>query len=111
MNINRGEKMSEEEFLRKLEIAKKEREQRYNQLKGQIQGFRLMKPNPQANAIVAIYEMMIDESHTIWNELYRSVKRQISTNQKISNLETKVSEIEKNVTQLRQTLDRMYQDR
>jgi len=103
--------MSEEDALRMLEEAKKERDQRYLLLKGQIQGIRLLKLNPEGKASLAIYEMMIDESQRIWNDLARSAEQQIRTNQKISNLETKMKELENDILQLRLTLDKMAQDR
>jgi uncharacterized protein YceH (UPF0502 family) len=103
--------MSEKDALRKLEEAKKERDQRYLLLKGQIQGIRLSKLNPQGKAFLGIYEMMIDESQRIWNDLARSAEQQIRTNQKVSNLEARIGELEDNILQLRETLDRMVQDR
>ena len=76
-----------------------------------IQGVRLQKLSPQQLAFVGIYELMIDESQKIWNEISNSCGQQIRTNYKVSNLETKIKELENNILQLRQTLDRMVQDR
>ena len=101
--------MSVEEALRKLEEFRKERERAYLQQKGLIQGFRLRKLAPIQIGIVGIFEMMIDESQKVWNEITNACKQQIHTNQKISNLEKRIEELENNILQLRETIDKLFQ--
>jgi len=55
--------------------------------------------------------MMSDGFKRVWDYLYGSVEIQIHTVQKVGNLETKIKELEDNILQLRQTLDKMVQDR
>lgn len=100
--------MSEEDALRKLEEFKKQREQSYLLLKGQIQGIRLQKLSPQGLAFVAIYEMMIDENKKVWDALAGASAQQIRTIEKVSNLERKIKELENNIQQIRQALDEEF---
>ena len=103
--------MSEEEILRKLKKAKEEKEKAYTTIKGMIQGIRLGKLSPIEGGFLSVIEVMFDGFKNIWDDIFTGFELQLQSIQRISNLEAKMKELEDNILQLRQTLDRMIRDR
>ena len=103
--------MSEEEALRKLKESKKQKDKAYTKIKGMIEGIRLGKLEPMEKSVLSVIEAMYDGFKSVWEDIYSSFELQLQTISRVSNLETRVSELETNILQLRQTLDKMVQDR
>ena len=103
--------MSAEEDLRRLEEERKEREKAYIEFKGMIKGIRLGKLNPIEKDILTLVEWMINGFKNFSDHITTAYEIQVRTTQRIESVETKIEELENNILQLRQTLDRMVQDR
>jgi len=104
--------MSIEKALRKLEEEKERREKAYIKFKGFVEGMRAGgKLSELEENTLRLAEMTLGLFKNAWEDIMDSLRLQLNSIQRISSLETKVSELEKNILQLRQTLDRMVQDK
>ena len=103
--------MSEKEILRKLKEGKEQKEKAYIKFQGMLKGIRLGKLSPSDKRFLNIVELMFKGFKNLWDDIISSFEAQMHTNQRVSNLEKKIQELENNILQLRLTLDRMAQDR
>ena len=103
--------MSEKETLRRLEELKKLKDTKYAEFKGMMKGIRLQKLTPIQDNFLSLQELVMVGFNSVWDELLASLQYQINTAKILKNLETKIEELETNILQLRQTLDKMVQDR
>ena len=103
--------MSVEEALRKLKEERKKREIEYTQIEGVLEGCRMQKLNKIQESLIGLVSIMVGGFKEVENKLFTFAEREIRTTQILSNLATKIKELENDILQLRQTLDRMVQDR
>ena len=100
-----------EELLRRTKELKERKDRNYAGFKGMIKGIRLRKLSPIQDNFLSLHELVVEGFNNIWNELLASLQHQINTTKILQNLGTKIEELENNILQLRQTLDRMIQDK
>ena len=103
--------MSVEDALRSLEEWKKRKEKDYIELKGVLKGFQMGKLNPLERSFVKLLEMMTKGFNNISDNIILAFELEIATIQKANSLETRIEELETNILQLRETLDKMFQAR
>lgn len=103
--------MSTEEDLRKLREFQKQREKSYIELKGMLEGIRLQKLNRTDEALLKLAEFMIDGFKNLGDDVYGALEQQIRINQRVSSLDARMKELENNILQLRETLDKLFQAR
>ncbi len=104
--------MSLEEVIRELNEKLKKREKTHTKFKGFVEGLKAGGQLTQTEKdMLWIIEYVIDGFKNSWDDIVSTLKLQLQTTKRVSSLETKMSEIESNVLQLRQTLDRMVQDK
>lgn len=90
-----------EEMFRLLEEAKKEKERAYIELKGMIKGIRLSKLNEVEDSFLKVIEMMFKGFKSVWDDIIPIYEQQLHMTKKIANLENEVKE-------LKQTLDKLH---
>lgn len=103
--------MSVEETLRSLEEWKKQKGKAYIELKGMLKGIRLGELSPTMKAFIRLLEVMTKGFNDISDNLVLGFELQITTIKKVKSLETKIEELETNILQLSETLDKLYQAR
>ena len=104
--------MSIEKALRKLKEEKERREKDYIKFKGFADGIRTgSQLNQTDKDMLRLFEHMYYGFKNAWDDIIDSLGLQLSSIQRISSLETRVSDLETNILQLRQTLDKMVQDK
>ncbi len=104
--------MSVENALRKLEEEKKKKEVEYARIKGLILGVSAgRRLTATQKDILKVFEVSMNGLKTVWDDIIKAYEIILNSVQRINGLETRVSELENNILQLRKTLDKMVQDR
>ena len=104
--------MDQEEALQKLQKTRKENEEAYLKAKAFIEGFRARGQLSQKdNEFLFLMEFVIKGFKNHGNDIITAFENQVRFNEAFNNLQIKVNDLEKEIQQLRITLDKMYQDR
>jgi len=99
--------MSEEEIqekLRRLDEHKKQREKEYIKAKAILEGIQLTKLNPQQEAYLKLLAYMLDQFRV--NE-----EHIISLNEGHLTMVARVDKLEKEINQLRTTMNKLYESK
>jgi len=100
--------MNEEEALQKLKKTRMENEQAYLKAKAFLDGFRARGQLSQNDSEL---EFVIKGFKNHGNDIITAFENQVRFNEAFNNLQAKVNDLEKEIQQLRTTLDKMYHDR
>ena len=101
-----------EEMLRRLNETRKQREKRHIEAKGVLKGIRLGgELTPTEEAFIKLLEILTDAFQNVTEDIISLREDQIRNLRMINRLAARIKELENNTLQLRQTLDRMVQDR
>jgi hypothetical protein len=104
--------MSKEEALQRLQKTRKENEQAYLKAKAFLEGFRARGQLSQKDSeFLFLLEFVIKGFKNHGNDIITAFENQVRLTEAFNNLQTKVNDLEKEIQQLRMTLDKMYQDR
>ena len=104
--------MGQEEALQKLQKTRKENEEAYLKAKAFMDGFRARGQLSQKdNEFLFLLEFVIKGFKNHGNDIITAFENQVRFNEVFNNLQIKVNDLEKEIQQLRITLDKMYHDR
>ena len=104
--------MGQEEALQKLQKTRKENEEAYLKAKAFLEGFRARGQLSQKdNEFLFLMEFVIKGFKNHGNDIITAFENQVRFNEAFNNLKIKVNDLEKEIQQLRITLDKMYHDR
>lgn len=104
--------MGQEEALQKLQKTRKENEEAYLKAKAFMDGFRARGQLSQKdNEFLFLLEFVIKGFKNHGNDIITAFENQVRFNEAFNNLQIKVNDLEKEIQQLRITLDKMYHDR
>ena len=104
--------MSLEEALERLKKTRKENEESYLKAKAFMDGFRARgQLSKKDSEFLYLIEFVIKGFKNHGNDIITAYENQLKLTDAFNNLQTKVNNLEENLTQLRKTLDKIYQDR
>ena len=104
--------MGQEEALQKLQKTRRENEEAYLKAKAFMDGFRARGQLSQKDSeFLFLLEFVIKGFKNHGNDIITAFENQVRFNEAFNNLQTKVNDLEKEIQQLRITLDKMYHDR
>jgi len=104
--------MSQNESLEKLQKTRRENEEAYLKVKAFLDGFRARgQLNPRDDEFLVLMEFVIKGFKNHGNDIITAFENQVKFNQTITEMQTKITRLEKQINLLKTTLDRMYQDR
>jgi hypothetical protein len=104
--------MDQEKALQKLQKTRKENEQSYLKAKAFLDGFRARgQLSKKDNEFLFLLEFVIKGFKNHGNDIIKAFENQVRITEAFNNLQTKVNNLERDIRQLRITLDKMYQDR
>ena len=107
-----GVLMSQEEALQKLQKTRKENEEAYLKAKAFMDGFRARGQLSQKDSeLLFLMEFVIKGFKNHGNDIITAFENQVRFTEAFNNLKAKVNDLEKEIRELRKTLDKMYQDR
>ena len=104
--------MGQEEALQRLQKTRKENEEAYLKAKAFLDGFRARgKLSQNDSEFLFLLEFVIKGFKNHGNDIITAFENQVRFNEAFNNLKIKVNDLEKEIQQLRITLDKMYHDR
>lgn len=104
--------LDQEEALQRLKKTRIENEEAYLKAKAFLDGFRARgQLNQKDNEFLFLMEFVIKGFKNHGNDIITAFENQVKFREAFNNLQTKVYDLEKEIRQLRMTLDKMYQDR
>jgi hypothetical protein len=104
--------MSQEESLERLQKTRRENEEAYIKVKAFLEGFRARgQLNQRDDDFLVLMEFVIKGFKNHGNDIITAFENQVRFNQTIAEMQTKIAELEKQIIQIKITLDQMYQDR
>jgi len=104
--------MGQEEALQRLQKTRKENEEAYLKAKAFLEGFRARGQLSQKDSeFLFLLEFVIKGFKNHGNDIITAFENQVRFNEAFNNLQIKVNDLEKEIQQLRITLDKMYHDR
>jgi len=104
--------MGQEEALQRLQKTRRENEEAYLKAKAFMDGFRARGQLSQKDSeFLFLLEFVIKGFKNHGNDIITAFENQVRFNEAFNNLQTKVNDLEKEIQQLRITLDKMYHDR
>ena len=107
-----GVSMSQDESLERLQKTRRENEEAYLKVKAFLEGFRARgQLNQRDDDFLVLMEFVIKGFKNHGNDIITAYENQVRFNQTIIEMQTKITGLEKQITQLKTTLDRMYRDR
>jgi hypothetical protein len=108
----RGVLMDQEEALQRLQKTRRENEEAYLKAKAFLEGFRARgQLSKKDSEFLFLLEFVIKGFKNHGNDIITAFENQVRFNEAFNNLNAKVNDLEKEIRQLRITLDKMYQDR
>jgi hypothetical protein len=112
MWVREGVLMGQEEALQRLQKTRRENEEAYLKAKAFMDGFRARGQLSQKDSeFLFLLEFVIKGFKNHGNDIITAFENQVRFNEAFNNLQTKVNDLEKEIQQLRITLDKMYHDR
>lgn len=104
--------MDQEEALQRLQKTRRENEEAYVKVKAFLDGFRARGQLSQKDSeFLSLMEFVIKGFKNHGSDIITAFENQVKYREAFNNLQTRVYELEKEMRQLRLTLDKMYQDR
>lgn len=104
--------MDQEQALQKLKQTRIENEKTYVKAKAFLDGFRARGQLSQKDSeFLLLIEFVIKSFKNHGSDIITAFENQVKYQEAFNNLQTKVFDLEKEIYQLRSTLDKMYQDR
>jgi len=104
--------MDQEEALQRLQKTRKENEEAYLKAKAFLDGFRARGQLSQKDSeFLFLMEFVIKGFKNHGNDIITAFENQVRLTESFNNLQTKISAIEEHIQQLRNTIDKMFQDR
>ena len=104
--------MGQEEALERLQKTRRENEEAYLKAKAFLEGFRARGQLSQKDSeFLFLMEFVIKGFKNHGNDIITAFENQVRYIEAFNNLKTKVYDLEREIYQLRKTLDKMYQDR
>ena len=104
--------MDQEEALQRLQKTRKENEEAYLKAKAFLDGFRARGQLSQKDSeFLFLMEFVIKGFKNHGNDIITAFENQVRLTESFNNLQTKISAIEEDIQQLRNTIDKMFQDR
>ena len=104
--------MGQEEALERLQKTRRENEEAYLKAKAFLEGFRARGQLSQKDSeFLFLMEFVIKGFKNHGNDIITAFENQVRYIEALNNLKTKVYDLEREIYQLRKTLDKMYQDR
>jgi len=104
--------MDREEALQKLQKTRRENEEAYLKAKAFLDGFRARGQLSQKDSeFLYLMEFVIKGFKNHGNDIITAFENQVRYTEALNTLQTKVNDVQKDICQLRITLDKMYQDR
>jgi hypothetical protein len=104
--------MNQEEALERLQKTRKENEEAYLKAKAFMDGFRARGQLSQKDSeFLFLMEFVIKGFKNHGNDIITAFENQVRFTEAFNNLQAKVNDLENEVSHLKMTLDKMYQDR
>jgi len=104
--------MGQEEALQKLKKTRRDNEEAYLKAKAFLDGFRARGQLSQKDSeFLYLMEFVIKGFKNHGNDIITAFENQVRYTEALNTLHAKVNDLEKDMRQLRITLDKMYQDR
>ena len=104
--------MNQEEALERLKKTRKENEEAYLKAKAFMDGFRARGQLSQKDSeFLFLMEFVIKGFKNHGNDIITAFENQVRFTEAFNNLQAKVNDLENEVSHLKMTLDKMYQDR
>jgi hypothetical protein len=104
--------LDQEEALQRLQKTRRENEKSYLKAKAFLDGFRARGQLSQKDSeFLYLLEFVIKGFKNHGNDIITAFENQVKYREALNNLHLKVNDLEKQIYQLRMTLDKMYQDR
>lgn len=104
--------MDQEEALKRLQQTRRENEEAYLKAKAFMDGFRARGQLSQKdNELLFLLEFVIKGFKNHGNDIITAFENQVRFTEALNNLQAKLVDTEKEILQLKNTLDKMYQDR
>ena len=104
--------MDQEEALQRLKKTRRENEEAYLKAKAFLDGFRARGQLSQKDSeFLFLMEFVIKGFKNHGSDIITAFENQVKYREAFNNIQTKVYSLEKEIHQLRITLDKMYQDR
>ena len=104
--------MSQDESLERLQKTRRENEEAYLKVKAFLEGFRARgQLNQRDDDFLVLMEFVIKGFKNHGNDIITAFENQVRFNQTFTEMQSKITELEKRINLLQRTLDRMYQDR
>ena len=110
--VREGVFMGQEEALQRLQKTRRDNEEAYLKAKAFLDGFRARGQLSQKDSeFLYLMEFVIKGFKNHGNDIITAFENQVRYTEALNTLHTKVNDLEKDMRQLRITLDKMYQDR
>lgn len=104
--------MDQEEALQRLQKTRQDNEKAYLKAKAFLDGFRARGQLSQKDSeFLFLMEFVIKGFKNHGNDIITAFENQVKYREAFNNLHLKVNDLEREIHQLRMTLDKMYQDR
>ena len=104
--------MDQEEALKRLQQTRRENEEAYLKAKAFMDGFRARGQLSQKdNELLFLLEFVIKGVKNHGNDIITAFENQVRFTEALNNLQAKLVDTEQEIRQLKNTLDKMYQDR
>lgn len=104
--------MSQEESLQKLKKTRQENEEAYLKAKAFMDGFRARgQLSQQDSEFLYLIEFVIKGFKNHGNDIITAFEHQVRLTESFNNLQARLNDLEQEISGLRKTLDKMYQDR
>lgn len=104
--------MGQEESLERLQKTRRENEEAYLKAKAFLDGFRARGQLKQRDDdFLVLMEFVIKGFKNHGNDIITAFENQVRFTEALNNMQSKVIKLEKDINQLKTTLDRMYKDR
>jgi len=104
--------MDLKEALQRLQKTRRENEEAYLKAKAFLDGFRARGQLSQKDSeFLFLMEFVIKGFKNHGSDIITAFENQVKYKEAFNNIQTKVYDLEKEIHQLRITLDKMYQDR
>jgi hypothetical protein len=104
--------MDEKIALDRLQKIRKENDEAYLKAKAFMDGFRARgQLSKKDNEMLFLMEFVIKGFKNHGSDIITAFENQVRFNEAINNFQTKINKLEEEIKQLKQTLDKMYQDK
>ena len=110
--VREGVLLGQEEALQRLQKTRRENEEAYLKAKAFLDGFRARGQLSQKDSeFLYLMEFVIKGFKNHGNDIITAFENQVRYTEALNTLNAKVNDVEKDMRELRVTLDKMYQDR